>query len=250
MGKHVIVGAGQVGRHLAELLATQGHDVTVVTRSGSGPENVTRIAADATDRDRLIEIAKGAGALYNVAAPPYTRWPQEWPPLAALLATAEATGAVLVTASNLYIYGRVDGPMTRTARPPRSATRAGFGRRRGPTRSPPTRRARPGSPSSAPRDYFGPGAGEQTPVGTRFVPPLPAGKRVAFLGDPAAPHSWTYLPDVARALATAGTDERARGRAWNVPTNPPLSAQALAERLSALAGAPAPPHRPDAALGL
>jgi nucleoside-diphosphate-sugar epimerase len=76
MGKHVIVGAGQVGRHLAELLATQGHDVTVVTRSGSGPENVTRIAADATDRDRLIEITKGADALYNVAAPPYTRWPQ------------------------------------------------------------------------------------------------------------------------------------------------------------------------------
>jgi nucleoside-diphosphate-sugar epimerase len=63
---------------------------------------------------------------------------------------------------------------------------------------------------------------------------------VTFLGDPAAPHSWTYLPDVARALATAGTDERARGRAWNVPTNPPLSAQALAERLRALAGAPAP----------
>jgi nucleoside-diphosphate-sugar epimerase len=37
MGKHVIVGAGQVGRHLAELLATQGHDVTVVAvRPGPG----------------------------------------------------------------------------------------------------------------------------------------------------------------------------------------------------------------------
>jgi nucleoside-diphosphate-sugar epimerase len=81
------------------------------------------------------------------------------------------------------------------------------------------------------------------------VPPLLAGKRVTFLGDPAAPHSWTYLPDVARALATAGTDERARGRAWNVPTNPPLSAQALAERLSALAGLPRRAS-PDAALGL
>jgi nucleoside-diphosphate-sugar epimerase len=70
------------------------------------------------------------------------------------------------------------------------------------------------------------------------VPLLLAGKRVMWLGDPAAPHSWTYLPDVARALAVAGTDGRAWGRAWNVPTNPPLSAQALAERLSALAGAP------------
>jgi len=89
-------------------------------------------------------------------------------------------------------------------------------------------------------DYFGPGAGDQTPVGTRFVPPLLVGKRVRFLGDPAAPHSWTYLPDVARALAVAGTDGRALGRAWHVPTNPPLSAQALADRLCVLAGAPAP----------
>jgi len=240
MGKHVIVGAGQVGRHLAELLATQGHDVTVVTRSGSGPENVTRIAADATDRDRLIEITKGAGALYNVAAPPYTRWPQEWPPLAAaLLATAEATGAVLVTASNLYIYGRV-GPMTEDL-PAAPVGRKGRVRAKmwsDALAAHEAGRARVTELRAA--DYFGPGAGDQTPVGTRFVPPLLAGKRVTFLGDPAAPHSWTYLPDVARALATAGTDERARGRAWNVPTNPPLSAQALAERLSALAGAPAP----------
>jgi nucleoside-diphosphate-sugar epimerase len=241
MGRHVIVGAGQVGRHLAELLATQGHDVTVVTRSGSGKGNVTRIAADATDRDRLIEITKGADALYNVAAPPYTRWPQDWPPLAAaLLAAAVATGAVLVTSSNLYIYGRVDGPMTEDL-PAAPVGHKGRVRAKmwfdalaaheaGRVRATEVRAA----------DYFGPGAGDQTPVGTRFVPPLLAGRRVTWLGDPAARHSWTYLPDVARALAVAGTDERAWGRAWNVPTNPPLSAQALAERLCALAGAPAP----------
>lgn len=53
MGKRVIVGAGQVGRHLAGLLPTHGHEVTVTRRSGFGPENVARIAADATDRDLL-----------------------------------------------------------------------------------------------------------------------------------------------------------------------------------------------------
>jgi nucleoside-diphosphate-sugar epimerase len=241
MGRHVIVGAGQVGRHLAELLATQGHDVTVVTRSGSGPENVTRIPADATDRDRLIEITKGADALYNVAAPPYTRWPQDWPPLAAaLLAAAVATGAVLVTSSNLYLYGRVDGPMTEDlpAAPVGHKGRVRAQMWSDALAAHEAARARVTEVRAA--DYFGPGAGDQTPVGTRFVPPLLAGRRVMFLSDPAVPHSWTYLPDVARALAVAGTDGRAWGRAWNVPTNPPLSAQALAERLCALAGAPAP----------
>jgi nucleoside-diphosphate-sugar epimerase len=241
MGRRVIVGAGQVGRHLAELLGTQGHDVTVVTRSGSGPENVTRIAADATDRDRLIEITKGADVLYNVAAPPYTRWPQDWPPLAAaLLAAAVATGAVLVTSSNLYIYGQVDGPMTEDlpAAPVGHKGRVRAKMWSDALAAHEAGRVRVTEVRAA--DYFGPGAGDQTPVGTRFVPPLLAGRRVRWLGDPAALHSWTYLPDVARALAVAGTDGRAWGRAWNVPTNPPLSAQALAERLCALAGAPAP----------
>jgi hypothetical protein len=40
------------------MLPTQGHEVTVVTRSGVGPENVAKIAADATDRKRLIEITR------------------------------------------------------------------------------------------------------------------------------------------------------------------------------------------------
>jgi nucleoside-diphosphate-sugar epimerase len=242
MGRHVIVGAGQVGRHLAELLPAQGHEVTVVSRSGAGPENVARIAADATDRDRLIEITRGADALYNVAAPPYTRWPQDWPPLAAaLLATAEATGAVLVTSSNLYIYGRVEGPMTEDlpAAPVGHKGRVRTTIWSDALAAHEAGRARVTEVRSA--DYFGPGAGDQTPVGSRFVPLLLAGKRVMWLGDPAAPHSWTYLPDVARALAVAGTDGRAWGRAWNVPTNPPLSAQDLVERLSALAGAPAAP---------
>lgn len=241
MGKHVIVGGGQVGQHLAELLPTQGHEVTVVTRSGSGPKNVARIAADATDRDRLVQIASGADALYNVASPPYTRWPQEWPALAAgLLAAAEATGAVLVTSSNLYIYGQVDGPMTEDL----PAAPVGHkGRVRAKMWSDAfaahqAGRARVTEVRAS--DYFGPGAGDQTPVGTRFVPLLLAGKRVTFPGDPSPPHSWTYLPDVARALAVAGTDGRAWGHAWNVPTNPPLSARALAERLSGQAGAPAP----------
>jgi nucleoside-diphosphate-sugar epimerase len=241
MGRHVIVGAGQVGRHLAVLLAAQGNEVSVVSRSGSGPEQVARIAADATDRDRMVEIARGADALYNVAAPPYTRWPQDWPPLAdALLAAAEATGAVLVTSGNLYLYGQVDGPMTEQL-PVAPVGHKGQVRAKmwaDALAAHEAGRVRVTEIRSA--DYFGPGAGDQTPVGTRFVPPLLAGKRAPYPGDPAAPHSWTYLPDAARALAVAGTDERAWGRGWHTPTNPPLSAKALAEQITTVAAAPAP----------
>jgi nucleoside-diphosphate-sugar epimerase len=241
MGRHVIAGAGQVGKHLAGYLLGQGHHVVVVTRSGSGPADAERLAADITDRDRLIRITRSADALHNCAAPPYTRWAREWPPMAAsLVATAEATGAVLVTAGNLYGYGPVDRPMTEDM--PLAATGA-KGRLRAQLWADALAahgagRARVTEVRSS--DYFGPGASDQTPVGTRFVPPLLAGRRATFLGDPDVPHSWTYLPDVAAAMATVATDERAWGRPWHVPTAPAVSARALAQRLCELAGAPAP----------
>lgn len=242
MGRHVIVGAGQVGAHLAERLVERGHEVVVVTRSGSGPVGVARVAADVADRARLVEIAKGADTLYNCVNPPYHRWTQDWPPMASsFLGAAEETGAVLVTLSCLYGYGPVDGPMTEDL--PLAATGA-----KGRVRAKMWQDALAAHKAGRIRttelrgsDYYGPRSTDQAFIGeTRFVKPLLAGKRVPYFSDPSVPHAWTYLPDVAEALAIAGTDERAWGRPWHVPTGPPVSTLEVAERLCEIAGAPAP----------
>jgi nucleoside-diphosphate-sugar epimerase len=68
------------------------------------------------------------------------------------------------------------------------------------------------------------------------MPRSSRGKPVSTLGDPDTPHSWTYLPDVARALAEVAAEERAWGRAWHVPTEPALSARQMVDRLAARAG--------------
>src|SRR5215469_12810704 len=113
MGLHVIVGAGPVGSGAATLLRERGERVRMVTRRGTGIEGVEAVAADAGDTALMVELSAGAEAIYNCANPPYHRWPQEWPPIAAaLLIAAERCGAVLATTSNLYGYGPVDGPMT------------------------------------------------------------------------------------------------------------------------------------------
>jgi nucleoside-diphosphate-sugar epimerase len=248
MGKHVIAGAGQVGQHLAGHLLAQGHQVVVITRSGKGPAGVEAVAADLTDRDRLVRIVKGADALHNCAGPAYPRWAQDWPPLAsALLAAAEATGAVLVTAGNLYAYGPVTTPMVEDLPLAASGVKGRVRVKMWTDALAAHQAGRARVTEIRSSDYFGPGASDQTPVGTRFVPSLLAGKSTSFLGDPDQPHSWTYLPDVAAAMAIAATDERAWGRAWHTPTNPALSARALAGRLCELAGAPAPRlNRPPA----
>ena len=115
---HIVVGAGAVGTATARLLADSGEYVTIISRSGSGPEHprIDRVGLDAGDVAALVALATGdtgTAAIYNCVNPQYHRWTRDWPPIAAaLLAAAEASGAVLVMTGNLYPYGPVDGTIT------------------------------------------------------------------------------------------------------------------------------------------
>src|ERR1700722_14619859 len=236
---HVIVGAGPVGSATASLLADRGERVRVITRRGTGPERpeVERVAADATDSARLGELAKGAVALYNCANPPYHQWLTDWPPLnQALLRAAESSGAVLASASNVYGYGPVAGPITDAtplaATQPKLKLRADMWRdmlaahQAGKVRATEVR----GS------DYI-----EANSIFSFVLAkPLLSGQRAWVPATLDAPHSWTSIHDVAATLVTAATTERAWGRGWLVPTNPPLTIRELATRFTELNGAPAP----------
>jgi Trk K+ transport system NAD-binding subunit len=61
MTQHVIVGAGTIGSAVALRLVGDGHSVRLVSRGGSGPDHpaIERVAADATDAERLTAIAGG-----------------------------------------------------------------------------------------------------------------------------------------------------------------------------------------------
>src|SRR6516165_6043324 len=112
---HLVIGAGVIGGQVAQFLAERGERVSVVSRSGSGPEHVTRVAADARDAETMARLASGAAVMYNCVNPPYHRWPADWPPIAAsVLSAAEGSGAVLVTLSKLYGYATRAGGYDRS----------------------------------------------------------------------------------------------------------------------------------------
>jgi nucleoside-diphosphate-sugar epimerase len=232
MALHVIVGAGAVGAATAQLLVDQGEQVRMVSRRGTGPQHpgIERVKADATDAEQLSKLTAGAVALYNCANPLYHRWLTDWPPLAAsLLAAAESSGAVLTITGNLYPHGPVDGPITEstplTATHPKLKLRADMWRdalaahEAGRIRVTEVR----GS------DYI-----EANSILTFVMAkPLRAGKRAFAPASLDVPHSFTAVADVARTLVTTATDERAWGKAWPVPTNPPLTIRELANRFVA-----------------
>jgi nucleoside-diphosphate-sugar epimerase len=243
MSKHIVIGAGPVGTATALLLAERGDEVVVATRSGSGPTHpaITRARADASSPAEMIEITKGAVAIYNCANPAYHRWPTDWPPIAqALLTAAERSDAVLVTVSNLYGYGPVSGPLSGpmtedlplAAKGPKGITRAQMWRDAlaahdaGKVRATEVR----GS------DYVGPGA--QSHLGERVIPRLLAGKSVTVMKSADTLHTWTATDDVARLLVTVALDERAWGRPWHVPSNPPRTQREAVGDLCRVAGVP------------
>ena len=236
---HVVLGAGATGTATAQLLASKGKDVRILTRSGSGPAslNIELVKGDAADPATLERLTKGAEALYNCANPLYHQWATQWPPLAESILNAAASNDVtLVTLSNLYGYAPSPDPLKETEplNPPS---------KKGAIRTAMWNEARAAHEQGRVRavearasDFIGPGLGKTSHMGDRVIKPLLAGKAVSTLGNLDVPHTWTAISDVARTLVALGEDESAWGRAWHVPSVEPLSQRALVHRLCVEAG--------------
>ena len=239
MALHVVVGSGPVGTAIAAELLARGETVRVITRSGTGPEGVQRVAADASDAAQLIEHTAGAEVIYNAVNPPYHQWTTMWPPLAAaFLAAAEASGAVLAIVDNLYAFGPVEGPMTATTPDHPSSVK---GRVRQQMWDDALAAAAAGRIKAAVAvrgsDYLGDGPSLLSLLVTER---MRAGKSAWLPADLDAPHTWTNPADAARLLVRVATDPAGWNRWWLVPSAPPVSLRELAARAAELDGRPAP----------
>lgn len=229
----IILGAGPMGRVIAETLVMQKEAVTVVTRDGRsiGP-GISSRKADLSSTKQTIAACADADVIYHCAAPPYHKWTSAFPDLQqAAIAAAEATGAVLVVVENLYGYGRAgtlteDMPLSATTR--KGALRAQLSKQLLSAHTAGRARCVAGRAT----DFFGPGV-LMSALGERFWPATISGKTVDWIGDPDAPHSFAYLPDLAAAYVALGKTPSTWGQAWHLPALPPVSARQICEMVRA-----------------
>jgi nucleoside-diphosphate-sugar epimerase len=236
---HVVFGTGPVGMATVELLATGGHRVRVVNRSGRAavPAGVEVRGGDAADPAFSVNAAAGAAVVYQCLNPPYTRWPELFPPLqAGVLEGAAATGAKLVAMENLYMYGSTKGdPLTEDL--PYAATG-----RKGKTRAQMAQDLLEAHRAGKVRvaigrasDYFGP-HGRLSAMGERVFYPALNGKKAQVMGNPDQPHTYSYIPDIAKGMVTLGEQSKADGEAWHLPNAPAITTRQFIEQVYMAAG--------------
>jgi nucleoside-diphosphate-sugar epimerase len=235
---HVILGAGQIGTRLAQLLLARGLRVRQVRRGAPGPSHpgLEWRSGDITDLAFAEEATRGAAVVYDCMNPQYHQWDELLLPMArGALHGAMKAGARLVALDCLYMYGRPTGPMTEDA-PLTPCSRKGELRvQLGELRLGADRRGDLRVAIGRASDFFGadlPYSGWSD----RFYQRVLAGKSAECMGDPAMPHSYTYADDIATALAVLGSRDEAVGRVWHLPTPPAESTQALASRLGRALG--------------
>ena len=235
---HVIFGAGQVGYPLAQYLQESGKRVRVVKRSPGGvPPDAEVVTGDATDPTFCGDAVRGATTVYHCMNPPYDSriWAKQVPALMDNLINASgAAEARLVVLDNVYMLGRPSGKALDEDTPHNPCSPLGEIRARA-AEALFEAHARGQVMAIAGRasDFYGP-RGTLTHVGDQFWPAVLAGKPGRVVVDPDAIHTYHYIPDVARGLATLGCAEPdAYGGPWMLPCRPAETLRQLVARFAA-----------------
>jgi len=240
-----VFGYGAVGRATAVRLAARGDEVRIIERKQPSalPPKAVFQAGDAADATSTNLACAGVEAVVCCIGIPYFAkvWEKAWPrAMTNILEGCGASGARLIFADNLYMYGpqtnplREDMPLTSFGNKPRirsEVTRLW-------QRAHEAGRVRAVAVRAA--DFYGPDAPTSV-VSVYGVLRLLAGKAAQLPYPADQPHDFTYVPDFARALVSlVDAPDDAFGQAWHVPNAAPThTLRALVEVAAARIGVPA-----------
>ncbi|NIK80460.1 nucleoside-diphosphate-sugar epimerase [Paenibacillus castaneae] len=235
---HVVLGTGPLGRSVIKELRRREEPFQVVNFSGRqlGSEDILVVRADLMDSDQAKAAITGASVVYQCTQPPYHQWEGRFERLQEnIIVAAMASGAKLVAAENVYMYGDVDDEMHEglpyAARTKKGRIRAKLAEQLLELHHRGKLQAVVGRGS----DFFGPGVTDSS-AGERMFQPLIMGKAASVIGEPGRKHTFTFIEDFGRALVTLGQSEDAYGEAWHVPNADAVSVAEFVELAAQLAG--------------
>lgn len=218
-----ILGAGgSIANELAAILANKGAAFRLVGRRPKPLPGAEVFAADLTDREQTIRAVAGSTVVHLTVGLKYDArvWRELWPRIMAnTIEACKRTGAKLIFFDNVYMYGRVNGPMTEnTPYAPRSKK----GEVRAQIATSLMNEAQAGDLTAIiarAADFYSLASKNSLPNMLVFEP-LWRGKTASWLVNANMPHSFTFTPDAARALTMLSERESAWNQVWHLPTAP------------------------------
>lgn len=241
---HVIFGTGPVGMSVMDELNNKGVQIRMVNRSGKTteplPEGVELVSGDAANQDFAITAGADATVIYNTLNPAYSKWVELFPALqAGTIAAAEANNAKLVVMDNLYMYGDPNGqPMTEETAPNAHTQKGKLRAQMAQDLMAAHNAGRVQVAVGRASDFIGPRVSLSAMGGDQVIRRAVEGKAAQVVGDVDMRHSYTYMPDVGRALVTLAEHDDAFGQVWHIPTPEAISTRQMLELIYAEAGQP------------
>jgi nucleoside-diphosphate-sugar epimerase len=230
---HTILGAGgPIANALQKILIENGKKVNLVSRRPiSTVEDTTWHKADLTNYSEFLAAAKISEVMYLCAGLIYDTqvWQQQWPVIINnAINVAKETGVRLIFFDNVYMYGRVNGPMLETT-PYNPCSKKGEIRAKiaeqlmaeaklGNIRA---------SIARAP-DFYG-AKTLNSFFDMMVLSKLAKKKSAQWLGNADALHSFILIEDAAKAVALLGENEQSDNEIWHLPTSPALRGRQFIE---------------------
>jgi len=225
-----ILGAGgAIGNELVKVLAAKNQPFRLVARNPRPTSSATEIVtADLTGLDQTIRAVAGSSVVYLLVGLPYDHrvWQDLWPRVMSnTIEACKRSGAKLIFFDNVYMYGRVSGPMTEET-PFNPCSKKGEIRAKVATTL--INEWRSGALTgmiARAADFYGPDTRNGVPNLLVFDP-FSRKKKASWLVNDRVPHSYTYTPDAAQSLVQLAERDSAWNQTWHVPTAPhPLTGE-------------------------
>jgi nucleoside-diphosphate-sugar epimerase len=218
----ILGSGGVIGNGLANILCEKGVPFRVVSRTAHPVPGAEFRAADLADPEQTAQAVAGSSLVYLLVGLKYDHrvWEEQWPRIMRNVVEAcKRAQAKLVFFDNVYMYGKVHGPMTEeTPYNPcckKGEVRAKIAR----TLLDEIRAGGITAIIARAADFYGPEA-RNSAAGLLVFDALAKGKRPSWLVNDAVPHSATFTPDAARALVDLAERDSAWNQVWHLPTAP------------------------------
>jgi len=219
-----ILGAGgAIGNELVKFLAARNQPFRLVGRNPRETPGATdTLALDLTDKDQTIRAVAGSSVVHLLVGLKYDHkvWQEMWPRVMSnTIEACKRAGAKLIFFDNVYMYGKVSGPMTEET-PFNPCSKKGEIRAKIATTL--INEWKSGALTgmiARSADFYGPNTRNGVPNLLVFEP-FSRKLKASWLVNDSVPHSYTYTPDAAQSLVQLAEQETAWNQTWHVPTTP------------------------------